>query len=306
MSAPGQVLITGTSGYIGQHLARWLSNKGLKVRGFSRRSRPSIPGLSEWFQGDITRPADVRQAVRDCDGVIHLACLSLGQGQQDPVAAFQINATGTLNVLQAAYDLGNIQIIYTSTAQVYGWPDRLPLREDDPARPNSPYAASKLCGEIICRSFAHSFGVPVTVLRLFNVYGLAADGSERPTVETIFLRRILEGQPPVIKGNPNEGRDFIHVDDVVRCICIAMDSPATGEVVNVGTGVLTTLNDLAWKLIALVGARLEPIVQSDGRGPLQIQADMAKASQVLGFRSQILLEEGLTQVVERVRQVGEN
>jgi UDP-glucose 4-epimerase len=301
MSAFDRVLVTGASGYIGQHLVRQLSREGLsEIRGFSHRLRPIIPGLSEWYAGDITNLTDVREAVQGCDLVVHLACMPLGQSQQDPAAAFKVNATGTLNVLQATYELGNVKIIYTSTAQVYGQSKRLPLPEDDPTRPSSPYAASKLCGEIACQSFAYSFGLPVTVLRIFNVYGLAVDGSARPTVETIFLKRILEGQAPIVRGNPNEGRDFIHVDDVVRCIRMAMDGKAMGEVINVGTGVLTTLSNLAWKLIELIRSSLEPVVQPNGKSLTQIQADTTKAEQILGFHAQISLEDGLAQMVNEV------
>ena len=138
----------------------------------------------------------------------------------------------------------------------------------------------------------------MTILRLFNVYGPAADGSDRSTVETIFLKRILAGQAPVIKGNPAEGRDFIHIDDVVRCLRLVLNdknSHNNGEIINVGCGVLTTLPELAQKLIKLTGARLDPLIEAgrEQRAPLQIQADTTRAKKRYGFEARISLEEGL-------------
>ncbi len=299
MLASEPVLVTGAAGYIGQHLVKRLGREGLAVSGFSRRPRPAINGLAAWHQGDVTRLDDLRRAMAGCRQVIHLACLPLGPSRQDPLAAFQINTVGTLNVLQAALEMDALPVIYSSTAQVYGRPSRLPMGEQDQVRPDSPYAAGKLCGETICQSYAQDFDLPVTILRLFNVYGLAADGSDRPTVESIFLRRILKGQPPVLPGDPNEGRDFLHVSDVIEAILAAIQRKPAGEVINVGTGVMTPLLDLAWKLIKITGAELEPVVQSERKDLLQMQAELTKAGRLLGFSPQVSLEEGLAQMVKQ-------
>jgi UDP-glucose 4-epimerase len=299
MVAPQRVLVTGASGYIGQHLVRRLSALGLQVRGLARHSSPALADI-EWVQGDVTNPAQVRPAMQDCDAVVHLACVPLKFCQDDPVAAFQINGVGTLNVLQIAFEQTNVDVVYTSTAQVYGPGDHLPLAEDHPVNPNSPYAAGKLWGEIACQTYARRYGVPVTILRIFNVYGPAAAGHERPTVETIFIRKVLEGQPPLIKGHPETGRDFIHIDDVIRCLILALLGPKQGEVINVGTGVLTTLSDLARTIIELSGASMEPIVQIEPEQPVQLCADTTRANQILGFQPRITLEAGLKQIVEHM------
>lgn len=288
MAAPERVLVTGASGYIGQHLVRQLSELGQMVRGFARHPAPRPMSEVEWFQGDVTNPNQVRQALQDCDAIVHLACLPLNLSQDDPVAAFEINGVGTLNVLQIAAERANVDIVYTSTAQVYGPGHSLPLAEDHLVNPNSPYAAGKLWGEIACQTYARRYGVPVTILRIFNVYGLAVDGRERSTVETIFIRKVLEGQPPLIKGHPETGRDFIHIDDVIHCLKLALLSPKQGEVINVGTGVLTTLNDLARIIIELSGASMEPIVQIEPEQPVQLCADTTRANQMLGFQPGLL------------------
>jgi UDP-glucose 4-epimerase len=132
---------------------------------------------------------------------------------------------------------------------------------------------------------------------LFNVYGTPVDGSERPTVEAIFVRRVAQGLPPIVKGNPEKGRDFIHVSDVVRAIRLALDMEWTGEVINVGTGVMTTLLELARLIIAISGAKISPVVERTDVRPMRIQADVRKARQVLGFQTEISLLEGLSQML---------
>jgi UDP-glucose 4-epimerase len=299
MAAPERVLVTGASGYLGQHLVRQLSALGMAVRGLARRP-PPVRSDIEWVQGDVTDPDQVRSAMQDCDAVVHLACVPLNLSQDDPVTAFEINGVGTLNILQSAYERANVDVIYTSTAQVYGPGEQLPLADDHPVNPNSPYAAGKLWGEIACQTYARRYGVPVTILRIFNVYGLTVDGCERPTVETIFIRKVLEGQPPLIKGHPQTGRDFIHIDDVIRCLILALLGPKQGEIINVGTGVLTTLRDLARTIIELSGVSMDPIVQSEPEQAVQLCADMTKADQILGFQPRITLEAGLHQILDHM------
>lgn len=291
------VLVTGASGYIGQHLIGSLLIDDIAVRGFSRGPRPVVLSAFEWQQGDVRRLADVQQAVQGCDAVVHLACLPLGQSLQDPLSDFHVNALGTLSVLHAARIAGLRQVVYTSTAQVYGYPECLPVGEKDAIQPASPYAASKLCGEILCTTFARCYGLGTVVLRLFNVYGTPVDGAERPTVEAIFVRRVAQGLPPIIKGNPEEGRDFIHVSDVVRAIRLALDMEGTGEVINVGTGVMTTLLELARLIIAISGAKISPVVERTDVRPMRIQADVRRARRVLGFQTEISLLEGLSQML---------
>ncbi len=296
-----RVLVTGASGYIGQHLVESLLKDDAAVRGFSRGPRPVGLSAVEWQQGDVRRLADVQQAVQGCDAVVHLACLPLSQSLQDPLSDFHVNALGTFNVLYAARIAGLRQVVYTSTAQVYGFVEHLPVAEEDLTQPASPYAASKLCGEVLCTTFARCYGLGTVVLRLFNVYGTSVDGSERPTVEAVFVRRVAQGLPPVIKGDPEEGRDFIHVSDVVRAIRLALDIGVTGELINVGSGVMTTLLELARLVIAISGAQVSPAVERTDVRPMRIQGDVRRARQVLGFQVEISLFAGLSHMLEQVR-----
>ncbi len=295
------VLVTGASGYIGQHLIESLLKDNVAVQGFSRGPRPVGLSAIEWQRGDVRRLADLQQAVQDCDAVVHLACLPLGQSLQDPLNDFHVNALGTFNVLYAARAAAIRQVVYTSTAQVYGYPEHLPVEEEDVTQPASPYAASKLCGEVLCTTFARCYGLGTIILRLFNVYGAPVDGSERATVEAVFMRRVAQGLPPVIKGDPEEGRDFIHVSDVVRAIRLALDIKRAGKIINVGTGVMTTLLELARLVIAISGAEVSPVVKRTDVRPMRIQADVRRARQVLGFQAEISLFAGLSQMLEQVR-----
>lgn len=294
------VLVTGASGYIGRHLVRSLLDDGVGVRGLSRAPRPA-GSAADWRQGDVTRLSDLVAAMQGCDAVVHLACRGLRQSWDDPVEDFAVNAAGTLNVLQAAGIAGVRQVVYTSTAQVYGFAERLPVAEDQPPRPNSPYAASKLCGEVLCTSFADSYGLGVVVLRLFNVYGPPADEGERPSVETVFVRRVAAGLPPVIASHPDEARDFIHVSDVVRAIRLALGTRLAGEVLNVGSGVMTTVRELAALAIELSGERLSPVVEGAEGRPMRMQADTRKARRVLGFESEVPLRVGLAELLALAR-----
>lgn len=295
------VLVTGASGYIGQHLVRSLLKDGVAVRGFSRGPKPVGLSAVEWCQGDVRRLANVKRAVKDCDAVVHLACLPLGRSWQDPLSDFQVNAESTLNVLHATRAADVRQVVYASTAQVYGFVDHLPVAEDAPTQPVLPYAASKLCGEVLCTTFARCYGLGAVVLRLFNVYGTPVDRSERGTVEAVFVRRVSQGLPPVIKGSPDEGRDFIHVSDVVRAIWLALDVEMKGEVINVGTGIMTTLLELARLVIEISGAKVNPVMKKTDARPMQIQADTRKARQMLGFEAEIPLSEGISQMLELER-----
>ncbi|MBI4504029.1 MAG: NAD-dependent epimerase/dehydratase family protein [Chloroflexi bacterium] len=295
------VLVTGASGYLGQHLVRALCADGLAVRGLARSVRPAGLPAIEWRRGDVCVPGDVASAAGDCAAVVHLACRPLRQSFADPAGDFAVNAGGTLNVLAAARQAGVGHVVYASTAQVYG-AGQPPFAEEAPTAPRSPYAASKLCGEVMCTTFARCYGLGITVLRIFNAYGPAADGAERGTVEALFVRRVAQGLLPVVTGHPDEARDFVHVRDVVRAIQRALHVGPTSEVINIGSGVPTTMRELADLVISLAGVPLSPVVEVGDGPPLRIQADTHKARTVLGFAAQVALRDGLAEMLELARQ----
>lgn len=302
-----KVLVTGGGGYIGRHLIPELASKGYPIR-VADAVPLEIPGIKIEFQSaDVTQLNDLRSVMPGADIVIHLACLPVNRSFEFPVDDFEVNALGTFYALTAAREAGVKKFVYTSTSEVYGNPTTHPVSETDPADPVTPYGASKMSGERSCLMMHQVFGLPTVVLRLFNIYGLSADGRERPTVETIFLKRVIEGRPPAINTHPHTAKDFVHVKDVVRAICLAAESEdAAGEIINIGTGRSTRLIELAKLAIQLGGAKCEPeILPAAGKSPAPpgvVQADIRKASTLLGYKPTIRLEEGLEGIYHALRK----
>jgi UDP-glucose 4-epimerase len=296
-----KILVTGASGYIGQHLCLSLMREGWQVRGLSRSPMPGQLNGVEWVQADLLDRQALQQALIGCEAVVHLACLPLVDSQRDPMRAFDVNVNGTLQVLDTAQKVGVRRVVFTSTGQVYNGHGPLPNQETDLPQPDGAYAVGKWTAEEWCRVYSRRFGLEVKVLRLFNVYGPALDGSPRPTVETLFIRRLIGGLAPIIRSHPDEGRDFIHVQDVVRAICsvLTVILPQKHEVINIGSGRMTTLIELASLARQVTGSSLEAVVEfAPGQQPVQYQADPRKAANLLGFSAQISLEEGLKEIYE--------
>jgi UDP-glucose 4-epimerase len=208
---------------------------------------------------------------------------------------------GTLNLLEAARRSGHLKrLVYISSAAVYGLPLYVPIDEDHPKRPLSPYGVSKLSGELYARIFHELYGVPTVCIRLFNVYGKGQDpNSPYSGVISKFLERIRKGMPLVIYGDGEQTRDFIHVHDVGDMIISSIEgNEVVGEVFNCGTGREVSIKELAKKMLSLSGKDLE-VKHLDAR-PGDIKrscADMRKAEKVLGFKPKISLEEGLRRLL---------
>ena len=295
-----RVLITGAGGFIGQHLSLALMKSGWDVRGIGRSTRPPLLSGIEWMTGDILDRSFGDAAVAGSDIVIHLACLPLRESAQDPVLASRINTEGTLRVLEAARRSGVKRFIFTSTSQVYGGGSPLPNKESDPPRPDSAYAASKYTAEIWCEAYRQMYAMPVLILRLFNVYGLSADGTPRPTVETLFLQQVKDGRQPIITGNPQSGRDFTHVEDVVRAIVMALSGVPWEGPMNIGTGVMTTLNELAHLALELYGRKIQFNASSARELPYRLQADASRARNGIGFKAEVCIENGMKEILRQL------
>ena len=296
------VLITGASGYIGQHLTKALLNRNWEVSGIGRSRKPKNLKVSKWIQGRITDPEAIKEAIGGVTTIIHLAANSLDASTNSPEEADRINTGGTVRLLEAARRNRIERFLYASSGQVYGGSSRLPNSEDDFARPTSPYAASKLAAEIWCRLYSKIHNLPVTILRLFNVYGLAVDGSPRSTVETIFLQQILLGKRPRIIGNPLSGRDFVHVDDVVNAMVLSLNNPTQRKIINVGTGTMTTLKNLAQMAGEIMGSDTQPEIAGTANELSRYQADTTRAKNALGFEARIELKNGLQSIARALRK----
>jgi UDP-glucose 4-epimerase len=301
-----KILITGAAGYVGQHLCLALAEKSISLRAFSRSAAPPYLQHVEWVQGSITNPQDLASAAQGCEKVIHLACLDLAASAAQPHQAIKTNGVGTLNVLEAALGAGAEQVIYTSTGQVYGGQSDLPNQETDLPHPDTPYAVSKLNGEHWCQWYAQARRLPVSILRLFNVYGQSPGGPpvpQRSTVDAIFLRRLAAGQPLQINGSPRSGRDFVNIDDVVAAILLSLDVATGPQPVNIGTGSLTTLEELAQIAAQVLGlAPPKPDIIGSDQPPVRFQADTGRAREALGFEAKIKLFDGLKTIKRRMHE----
>ncbi|NOZ27272.1 MAG: NAD-dependent epimerase/dehydratase family protein [Chloroflexi bacterium] len=300
MSAIERVAVTGASGYIGRHFLRWRAREGSPAVAVVRRDVP-LPDAAAVRVADILDLDALTRAFAGCEAVVHLACMPVAGCWEDPVEGFRVNALGTVHVLTAARRAGVRRVVYTSSAQVYGRPESLPVAEDVPCRPVTPYGAGKLSGEIWCRAAVQAEGIEAVVLRLFNVYGPAVDGSPRPTVEALFLRSVWEGRPPVVRGHPEHVRDFVHVTDVVRALERALAVPqADGEPINIGTGRGTSMVQLARMAGRAWGKSVEPQVEPPTEEPIRLEADIGRARRWLRWEPEVTLEDGLAALARAI------
>lgn len=304
-------LVTGGAGFIGSHIAEALLKHGDQVRildNFSTGKRANADRLTADFappqlsiiEGDVRDRDTVLQAMDGADYVIHQAAVvSVPQSIADPMTTHAVNVTGVLNILSAARESGSKRVVLASSCAVYGDNHELPLKESSAAKPLSPYAASKLMGEVYCHTFYRAYGVPTVCLRYFNIYGPRQDpNGEYAAVIPKFAQRMNAGQPPIIYGDGLQTRDFVHVDDVVRAnLLVCEHERAIGQIFNVASGQGVSLLDLVDTLNRLGNTRFSPQVEPPRAGDIRhSRGDGAHIATTLAFRPEISLTEGLRQL----------
>ncbi|MGH2806295.1 MAG: SDR family oxidoreductase [Actinomycetota bacterium] len=303
-----EVLVTGGAGFIGSNLVRSLTASGHSVRILDNLTTGTMANLKDAgadtrvIIGDIRNPSFVEEAVAGVEAVYHLAALpSVARSIRDPIACNAVNSTGTLNVLVAARDHGVRRVVYASSSSVYGDSVSLPKHEDMVTAPRSPYAASKLAGESMCRAFTRSFGLETVALRFFNVFGPRQDPkSEYAAVIPKFIKALLKGKAPEVHGDGTQTRDFTYVGNVVQACLLAESAPseATGEVFNVGCAERYSLLELLRAIGDLVGCYVEPTFTEPRTGDVKHSlASIEKAAQLLGYVPVADLHQGLEQTV---------
>ena len=269
-----RVLITGADGFIGSHLTERLVRRGCDVRAFVQynslgswgwldESTAEIRRNLDVFAGDIRDPHGVRAAMTGCDIVLHLAALiAIPYSYHSPQTYVETNVLGTLNVVQAARDLGVERVVHTSTSEVYGTARFVPITEAHPLQGQSPYSASKIGADQMALSYHASFDTPVAVLRPFNTYGPRQ--SARAVIPTI-ISQIAAGAKEIRLGAVHPTRDFSFVTDTARAFeALAECDAAVGQVVNAGSGFEITIGDTAQAIIDLMGSDAR-IVTDDQR-----------------------------------------
>lgn len=309
-SRSSTVLVTGGLGYIGAHAVRDLLNRGWRVRildNYYRCDRLQADELSrldgvDVIEGDIRYASVVDSAMSGVEAVVHLAALCMNKSIADPTESLDVNLMGTQHVLDAAARGGVRRVVYASSASVYGDPHALPMQEEGPLAPITPYCIAKLAGEQLLEFHGRRSGMTWLALRFFNVYGPGQPTDAYYTsVILTFLRRLANGDAPVIDGRGEQSMDFVHVSDVASAIGLALDSDATGMALNVGTGEQTTIADLASHLIRITGANLSPQFRPREVLVKRRQASVERILDVLDWFPIVSLEEGLATVVQHAK-----
>lgn len=302
-------LVTGAGGFIGSHLAERLIQSGARVRAFVHYNalgthgwldHSSFAGEAEIVAGDITDRDSISEAMRGCDVAFHLAALIAIPYSYRAIASYvRTNVEGTLNVLQAARDHGVAKLIHTSTSEVYGTAQRVPIAEDHPLQGQSPYSATKIGADKIAEAFHLSFGLPVVTVRPFNTFGPRQ--SARAVIPTI-VTQALTGDA-VRLGTIRPTRDLNYVDNTVDGFLAAAAAPqAVGETINIGSGREISIGDLAQLVGRMMGRSLR-VERDDERFRPEASeverlcADASKAHRLLGWTPRLSLEEGLEQTI---------
>ena len=306
-------LVTGIGGFIGSHLAERLLREGHVVRGVDnflsgkRENLASFQDAIEFVEGDVRDRELVRRLTQGIDWVFHLAAMvSVPQSVEDPELAHDHNVGGTFNVLLAAKEQRLKKVVLASSAAVYGDDFEPPCVETALPNPLSPYALHKWNGEQYASLFYRIYGLHTVCLRFFNVFGPRQD-FESPYGAAIpkLLEKILKGERPIIHGDGEQTRDFIHVDDVVSGLLLAAQAPAraSGQVFNLGYGRRLSINRLVEKMLELLGSDLRPVYGPARPGDVRhSQADVSRARQVLGFQPQGDALDGLVRAIDWYRE----
>lgn len=293
-----KILVTGADGFIGSHLTEELVLCGYDVRafifynsfnswGWLDQSDPDIKKNLDVFAGDIRDPHGVKQAMKGCDVVFHLAALiAIPYSYHSPDTYVDTNIKGTLNVVQAARELGTEKVIHTSTSEVYGTARYVPIDENHPFQGQSPYSASKIGADQIAMSFYLSFETPVTIIRPFNTYGPRQ--SARAVIPTI-ITQIANAKDTIKLGSLHPTRDFSYVKDVVRgFIVVAESDQSVGEVINIGSNYEISIGDTARLISEVMGTEIEIETDEQRFRPEnseveRLWADNSKAKKLTGW-----------------------
>jgi NAD dependent epimerase/dehydratase len=303
-----RVLVTGSDGFIGSHLTEALVRAGHDVRAFTLynsfgtrgwldRCASDVCGKFEIISGDVRDPFGVKESMKGCDAVMHLAALiGIPYSYQSPSSYVETNISGTLNVVQAARDLGLQRVIHTSTSEVYGSARFVPITEEHPLQGQSPYSASKIGADHIAMSYFLSFGTPVTVVRPFNTYGPRQ--SARAVIPTI-ISQIASGNRRVKIGALGPTRDFNFVGDTVAGFMAALNCDSVnGETINIGSSYEISIRDTAKLIAELMNAEVAWVEDEQRLRPKnseveRLWAENSKALQLMGWQPEYAGLKGL-------------
>ena len=307
-----KVLVTGAGGFIASHLVEHLLREGAQVRGFVRYNSRNDLGMLKWLapeilsqveimQGDLRDNEAVRNAVRGVDTVFHLgALIAIPYSYVNPREVIDVNIMGTLNVLMAARDFGTRRVVHTSTSEVYGTAQYVPIDEKHPLQGQSPYSASKIGADRIAESFYRSFETPVVTLRPFNTFGPGQ--SMRAVIPTIIVQALTRDE--VKLGSLEPSRDFTFAKDTANgFVKVAEAEGVLGEEINLGNDNTIRIGDLAEKIFKLISKTPKIVADPQRVRPgksevMKLWASNEKAKRMIGWEPRISLDEGLRATIE--------
>ena len=312
-----RVLVTGADGFIGSHLVEGLLDRGYSVRALSHYNSFGWFGWLEDIEskyienleiisGDIRDPFFVNDLVQDCSAVLHLAALIAIPHSYKSVSAYlETNLMGTLNILNACKNKNSLRVICTSTSEIYGSAQYVPIDEEHPVNAQSPYAASKIAADQLAISFIHSFDLPISIARPFNTYGPRQ--STRAVIPSI-ISQIVSGSKEIKLGDVTPTRDFSHVNDIVRgfILMLEIETPVPG-IVNFGSGFEVSISEVVDLVSRITGNRVSVKVDRPRFRPknsevTRLLADNSKARKVLNWSPNYYgesgLNKGLTETIE--------
>lgn len=305
-----EILVTGGAGFIGSHIVDRLLDEGYRVRVIDDLSSGERNNLVHhqnnrslrFIEGDIRDFNFVRKTVKGVDAVFHEAALvSVTRSVEDPILSNEINVSGTLNLLKACAEVGVKRFVFASSSAVYGNTEVLPIREDLPLKPLSPYAVDKLACEKYAKVFHEVYGLETVGLRYFNVYGPRQKYGPYSGVISIFINSFFENKSPIIYGDGKQTRDFVNVKDVVEANMLALSKRSVaGEVFNISSGKVNTINQIGKIIQKIMDKESFELLHTEAR-PGDIKhsyADITKAQNNLKFDPRVQLEKGLSQLIK--------
>jgi len=306
-----KVIVTGADGFIGSHLVEMLALNGYQVKALSQYNSfnkwgwledISCKNQIEVFTGDIRDPHFCKYITKDVDVIFHLAALiAIPYSYIAPNSYVDTNINGTLNICQAAKENGNIRVIHTSTSEVYGTAQYVPIDENHPMQAQSPYSATKIASDAMAMSFYNSFDLPVTIARPFNTYGPRQ--SARAVIPTI-ITQIANGAKEIKLGDVTPTRDFNYVDDTCRgFIALSKCNDSIGETVNIGSNFEISIGDTLNLIKELMDSDVEFITDSERLRPsksevFRLWCDNSKMEGLTGFKPEIGIREGLQKTID--------
>lgn len=298
-------IVTGGAGFIGSHLTKHLIKQGHNVSVIDSLRRGSLDNLKEikdkidFHEIDILDYDKMKNVAKNANGIFHQAALgSVPQSFKEPEEYHRVNAIGTENVLKLAQEF-DFKVVYASSSSVYGNQEKFPIKEDAEKKPLNPYGKSKLEAEKFAKKYA-DMGVKVIGLRYFNVFGIGQNSNYAGVIPK-FIERLVQHKPPIIFGDGNQLRNFTFIDDVVEANILAFENKTEHAFINIATGVMTSVKELAEIMIRLSGLPLEPIYETAREGDIvKSQADTSLAKNLINWEPKISLEEGLKKIFPKI------